>query len=230
VARTVLPEEKVEVIPYGIDGGVFDPEKHDKRRNRKRFHLPEDGFLIGLVGRIEQAKGQLVAIEAFAKARRPDAHLVLCGSVQERDYFESLQQRAQALGIGDTVHFVEFTSEIPDLVNTFDLSLLPSYGETFGLVVIEAMAAGIPVIGTDAEGVPEIIRHEENGLLVPPRDAEALARAMRTLAEDDGFRKRLGRQARQDVLQRYDYNTQTDKFFHFCRRVHADRRKKRGRA
>jgi glycosyltransferase involved in cell wall biosynthesis len=227
--RTVFPKEKIEVIPYGIDVDAFDPERHDREENRRRFDLPESALLIGLVGRIEEAKGQAVAIEAFAKAGAPNSTLVICGSVQREGYLESLKKRTRELGIEDAVHFLKFTSEVPALMNAFDLSLLPSRGETFGLVVIEAMAAGLPVIGTDAEGVPEIIDHERNGMLVPPGDVEALANAMRCLGEDDGIRQRLGRQARQDALERYDYKTQTKKFFAFCRSVYAERQKKLGR-
>jgi glycosyltransferase involved in cell wall biosynthesis len=227
--KTVLPSERIKVIPYGIDVDAFDPEKHNKKENRRRFDLPEKAFLIGLVGRIEEAKGQAVAIEAFAKSGILNSALVICGSAQREGYIESLEKRTRELGIQDTVYFLKFTSEVPALMNAFDLSLLPSRGETFGLVVIEAMAAAIPVIGTDAEGVPEIIDHERNGVLVPPGDVEALANAMRNLAEDDGLRERLGRQARQDTLERYDYKTQTEKFFLFCRSVYAERQKKLGR-
>jgi glycosyltransferase involved in cell wall biosynthesis len=228
--RTVFPKKKIEVIPYGIDVDAFDPERHDREQNRRIFNLPESAFLIGLVGRIEEAKGQAVAIEAFAEARAPNSALVICGSAQQEGYLESLKKRIRELGIEDAVHFLEFTSEVPALMNAFDLSLLPSRGETFGLVVIEAMAAGIPVIGTDAEGVPEIIDHERNGMLVPPGDVEALANAMRRLAANHGLRERLGKQARQDTLERYDYRTQTKKFFAFCKAVYENRQKKRRRS
>ena len=221
--RTVLPREKIRVIPYGIDVDAFDPAIHNKRENRKKFDLPEDAFLVGLVGRIEETKGQAVAIEAFAKSGLRNSLLVICGAEQEKGYLEHLRQRTDELKMEESVRFLTFTTEIPALMNAFDLSLLPSLGETFGLVVIEAMAAGIPVIGTDAEGVPEIIDHERNGMLVPPGDVEALANAMRHLTENHGLRERLGRQARQDTIERYDYARQTERFFHYCRAVYRDR-------
>jgi len=228
--RTVFPRDKIEVIPYGIDVDAFDPERHSKKENRRRFTLPEEGLLIGLVGRLEEAKGQAIAIEAFAKAGILNSALVICGSAQREGYLEALKARAQELGVQDAVHFLQFTSEVPALMNAFDLSILPSRGETFGLVVIEAMAAAIPVIGTDAEGVPEIIDQERNGMLVPPGDVEALAKAMRHMAEDNGLRKRLGQQARQDTLERYNYETQTEKFFAFCKTVYEARQKRLARA
>jgi len=227
--RTIVPRERIEVIPYGVDVDAFNPERHNKEENRRKFNLPEKAFLIGLVGRIEEAKGQAVAIEAFGRAGILNSALVICGSAQREGYLDSLEKRTRELGIQDAVHFLEFTSEVPALMNTFDLSLLPSRGETFGLVVIEAMAAAIPVIGTDAEGVPEIIDHERNGLLVPPGNVVALANAMRHLAEDNGLREQLGRQARKDTLEKYDYETQSEKFFTFCETVYENRRTKRTR-
>jgi glycosyltransferase involved in cell wall biosynthesis len=221
--RTVLAKERIRVIPYGIEVDAFDPGKHNKKENRKLFHLSEDRLLVGLVGRIEEAKGQVVAIEAFAKANLPDATLVICGAAQTKDYLEHLKKRAAALKIEESVRFLPFTTEIPTLMNAFDLTLLPSIGETFGLVVIEAMASGIPVIGTDAEGVPEIIRPDENGMLVPPGDIDALAKAIRLLAEDKRLRHRLGAQAKQDATERYEYTRQTDKFFDFCKTVYENR-------
>jgi glycosyltransferase involved in cell wall biosynthesis len=228
VDRTVLPGEKIEVVPYGVDVEAFDPVKHNKREDRRKFDLPEEGLLVGLVGRIEEAKGQAVAIEAFAKAGIPDSMLVICGAEQQKGYLDRLREQARELRIEQSVRFLPFTTEIPSLMNAFDISLLPSRGETFGLVVIEAMAAGIPVIGTDAEGVPEIIDHQRNGILVPPGESDALAGAMRLLAEDDGLRERLGRQARQDVMERYDYTRQTEKFFQYCRAVYEARQGRTG--
>jgi glycosyltransferase involved in cell wall biosynthesis len=228
--RTILPKEKIRVIPYGIEVSAFDPARHSKDENRRQFDLPEDRFLVGLVGRIEEAKGQDIAIEAFQKANLPNAMLVICGAAQTKDYLDHLRERAAALKVEKSVRFLPFTTEIPALMNAFDLSLLPSRGETFGLVVIEAMAAGVPVIGTDAEGVPEIIRQEENGMLVPPGDIGALASAMRRLTEDGGLRERLGKQARQDTIERYDYARQTEKFFEYCRTVYEERKARRKRS
>ena len=151
---------------------------------------------------------------------------MICGAPQTKDFLEHLKHRTAELKLEGSVRFLPFTTEIPSLMNAFDLSLLPSRGETFGLVVIEAMAAGVPVIGTDAEGVPEIIRHRENGMLVPPEDSDALADTIRCLVEDNGLRQRLGRRARQDTIERYDYTRQTQKFFDYCRHVYEERQKK----
>jgi glycosyltransferase involved in cell wall biosynthesis len=113
------------------------------------------------------------------------------------------------------------------LMNSLDLFLLPSEAETFGLVNIEAMASGVPVIATEAGGVPEIIQHGENGMLFRPGDAEAAAGFMKLLAENHDLRDRMGKQARQDALNRYAYGRQTDQFFDFCRNTYLRRQRKR---
>jgi glycosyltransferase involved in cell wall biosynthesis len=227
--RTVFPIEKIQVVPYGLDLEVFDPGNHQKLDNRKRFGLPQDGFIIGLIGRIAPEKGQKTAIQAFAKAAIPNSTLVLCGgcSVRLQDYFESLKRISRDLGVEGSVRFLPFTDEIPMLMNSLDLFLLPSEAETFGLVNIEAMASGVPVIATEAGGVPEIIQHGENGMLFHPGDAEAAAGFMKLLAKNHDLRARMGKHAREDALNRYAYRRQTDQFFDFCRNAYLRRQRKR---
>ncbi len=226
---TVLPGDRIEVIPYGVHLDRFDPGARDKRDARRRFGLPEEAFVAGLVGRIEAGKGQHVAVEAFARAAVPGALLVLCGSPQGEAYLEELKARIRALGIESSVRILPFTFEVPTLMGAFDVSLLPSRRETFGLVVIEAMAAGLPVIATRAGGVPEIVDHGETGLLFDPGDTETLARHIRRLAEDASLRESLGRRARKAAEGRYDYAVQADRFLGFCRAAAERRRARKGR-
>jgi glycosyltransferase involved in cell wall biosynthesis len=139
---------------------------------------------------------------------------------------EHLKGRIDELKMEGAVRFLPFTTEVPALMNAFDLSLLPSRGETFGLVVIEAMAAGVPVIATDAGGVPEIIEHKQNGILIPPGDSDALAKAMRLMAENEPLRKEIVGQARQDTIERFHHRTQAAKFFDFCNAVYMERQRR----
>ena len=211
------------MIPYGIDLEAFAPENHDKKKNRSAFGLPGNSFVIGLVGRIEPSKGQSLAIEAFAEAKIPDSVLVICGNIGFQDYFQSLKDLSREHGIEESVSFLPFTHDVPTLMNSFDMSILPSTSEAFGLVLIEAMASGLPVVGTNAGGVPEIITHGKNGLLFQPGDAHVLAGYMRLLAEDGRLRERLGHQAWQDANQRYIYHIQTERFFEFCKNAYWGR-------
>jgi len=114
---------------------------------------------------------------------------------------------------------------MPCFMNAMDISLLPSKREAFGLVVIEAMASGLPVIGTNTGGVPEIITHEKNGLLFEPFDVDKLAKYMKLLAEDRKLREKFGEQARIDSIERYDYKNQTDIFFNYVIEMYKKRNK-----
>lgn len=104
VMRTCLPAERVEVIPLDVDLDSFDPSNHDKKTNRRRFNLPEETLLIGLVGRMQPSKGQEVALRALAKAGISNATLVLCGTPYSHDYLESLMTLSKKLGIQERVH------------------------------------------------------------------------------------------------------------------------------
>jgi glycosyltransferase involved in cell wall biosynthesis len=221
--KTVLPRDKIRVIPYGIDLEAFAQENHDRKECRATFGIPQDRFVIGLIGRIEPSKGQRLAVEAFADAGIPNSMLVMAGNIGFEDYFQSLKDLSKERGIEKGIHFLPFTHNVPKLMNAFDISVLPSMSEAFGLVVIEAMASSLPVVATDAGGVPGILSHGKNGLLFPPGDTHALAGHMRLLAEDGSLRERLGHQAWQDANKRYVYRKQSDEFFRFCGKTYCDR-------
>ena len=108
---------------------------------------------------------------------------------------QSLKALARDLGLQETVKFFGDRHDIPDLLRDMDLLVLPSTYEGFPISIIEAMATGLPVIGSDIDGIPEIIAHERTGLLVPARDVNALADSIARVADDQDLRSRLGRAA-----------------------------------
>ena len=212
---TSIDGNKIEVIPYGIDTELYNPKNFSKQECREKFSLPEGKILFGLPGRITDSKGQDVAMRAFAKANIPDSCLVFCGDGSSSNYFTELMGIADSMGIREKIIQLPFTKEMHLFMNAMDISLLPSKREAFGLVVIEAMASGMPILATNAGGVPEIISHTNNGLLFEPFDDDALAKYMVLLANDIGLREKLGKQARLDAIERYDYSKQTKKFFDY---------------
>lgn len=213
---TIFPIEKIKTIQYGIDTQKFNPKNYIKAECRKMFNLPQDDFLIGLVGRIEWNKGQSVAIKSFAKANIPNSKLVICGNIGVESYYQYTLDLINQLNLNDSIIYLPFTKDIPELMNAFDFFVLPSQSEAFGLVVIEAMAAGLPVVGTDSGGVPELIEHEKNGFLFKPKDYDTLAYYMKLLFENRALLLALGNQARQYSISKYDYISQTKLFFDFC--------------
>ena len=101
---------------------------------------------------------------------------------------------AESLGLAEAVHFLGQRQDVPDLLNAMDIFVLPSYSEGVSLALLEAMAAGLPVIATAVGGLPEVVEDGVTGLLIPPRDAEALAGALERLLADPAWARKLGDQ------------------------------------
>jgi glycosyltransferase involved in cell wall biosynthesis len=133
---------------------------------------------IGAIGRLETQKGFDILLDAFARIRkeRPDAALLLVGEGSVRG---ELEEAARRLALGDAVRFAGAVPDAGPFLRRFDLFVLPSRWEGFPLTILEAMAAGVPIVATAVDGSVEAIRHGTDGLLVPPENAEALAEAVR---------------------------------------------------
>lgn len=168
-------ETLVEVVPNGVDV-IRDPRPRDELR--RDLGLP-DGALIGVFSRLAPWKGQHVAIEALASL--PAATLVIAGDALfgEQDYAADLRAQAERLGVADRVRFLGHRADVPLLMQAVDVMVHPSVApEPFGRTLVEAMAARVPVIATDAGAAPDILDHGACGTLVPPGDAGALAAAL----------------------------------------------------
>jgi glycosyltransferase involved in cell wall biosynthesis len=170
-----------------------------------RQSTEDQALVVGMVGRIAPWKGQKVFIDAFADAfpTGSERALVIGAALfgaDERAYEQQLQIEVERLGLVGRVSFTGFREDMDSALAELDIlvhaSVLP---EPFGRVVVEGMSAGLPVVAADAGGPGEIIEHEKNGLLYPPGDREALARALRCLADDPGLRARLGASARKQA-------------------------------
>jgi glycosyltransferase involved in cell wall biosynthesis len=214
--HTVLPEEKIAVVPYGIDADHFSPEAISRSEARAMFGIPDDRFVVGIVGGFDPGKGQREFIEALgiAAAREPElagrVHALMVGErpSDASEYVAELRKLRDALPFADRVEFHPFADDPRPVYRALDAFVLASHSETFGMVLQEAMAMGAPSIGTDSGGVPEIITDGETGLLVPPKDPEAIAGALLRLYRDPGLRERLSAAARAFVLEAYDMERQ----------------------
>jgi glycosyltransferase involved in cell wall biosynthesis len=166
-----------------------------------RVRGPDAALTFGVVGRLAPQKGQREFLVAFATAfvDEPSSRARVIGAALfgEDAYAESLRTLAVDLGIAHRVDFVGFVGDVATELGHLDALVVPSLvPEGFGLTVVEGMAAGLPVVAPDAGGPAEIIRHDVDGLLVPPGDTVALADALRRLAADPTTRRRLGDAAR----------------------------------
>ncbi|HEU4699649.1 MAG TPA: glycosyltransferase family 4 protein [Gemmatimonadales bacterium] len=157
---------------------------------RAHYGIGADEPVVGAVTRFFAVKGIRHLVEAFAEIRRaePRAWLVLVGRGPEE---AALRERARALGVADRVVFAGFQREVEAHVQMFDVAAVPSLEEAFGLVAVEAMALGTPVVASDVDGLNEVVTNGVSGLLAPPADPPALARAVLRVLRDPALRARL---------------------------------------
>jgi glycosyltransferase involved in cell wall biosynthesis len=220
VGNTVLAPERIAVIPYGIDTVRFSPDTLAADEGRRALGIPPDAFVVGIIGGFNPGKGQREFIEALRIAAELDAELagrlhgVLVGerAGDSSEYGVELRRMRDALPFAERVSFHPFTDDPRPAYRALDIFVLASHSETFGMVLQEALAMGVPSIATDAGGVPEIITHGENGMLVPPRDAESIARSIVALYRDPDLRARLASNARSFVRRSYDAHRQYTAF------------------
>jgi glycosyltransferase involved in cell wall biosynthesis len=194
--RQGIPQSIVHVVPNGvpIQNRLADREP------------PQTAWTIGSVALIRPRKGFEILLEALAILRREGAPVSLraVGSFETFEYETELKQRAAKLGLQDAVHWTGFARDVQGELAQMDLFVLPSlFGEGLPMVILEAMAAGVPAIGTKVEGVPEAICDGVDGLIVPPGNAVALAEAVRRVIKG---------QANWSDLRRNAFERQRDQF------------------
>jgi len=198
-ARRLGAKGILEVIPYGADVDALRPGEHAAQLLRDRLELDAEAVLVLGLGRLVHWKGFEFLIDAIGRLRAspPEIRLVIAG---DGDLAAELTRRVQRLDLGKRVSFVGMVEreEIPAYLAAADIVAVPSVhfrGYVDGLpnVALEAMAAGKPLVATRVGGLPQVVRHGENGLLVEERDHGALADAILTLARDAELRERMGR-------------------------------------
>ncbi len=201
-----LPSRRRRHVLYGL---VSDPFETPRAVRRETMQLT-----IGLVGRISRWKGQHVFLEAFAEAFRGEAvrgRIIGSAMFGEEAYEAELRAQAEQLGLLDQVEFRGFREDIWSELLELDILVHASITpEPFGQVVIEGMAAGLPVVAAAAGGPTEVIEDGVNGLLSPPGDAQQLARILRRLADDRPLRNRLGAGGRETARRFSPEQTASD--------------------
>jgi glycosyltransferase involved in cell wall biosynthesis len=207
--RYALPAVPTEVVFNGVQLG--------EGSNTQRA---ERAYVLG-VGRVVKNKGFNVLITAFSKiaSQFPGIDLVLAG---DGDELENLKKLASSLNLSDRVIFTgrKQRDEIATLFSNSRFFVLPSPCEPFGIVALEAMRAGKPVIACNAGGPPEFIQHGSNGMLVEPGDADALAQAMCALLTDTDFTDKLGQRALQDISA-FSWRKITEQYTHIYAKLSA---------
>ena len=187
------PTDKVKIVHYGMDYSWMSDAEIDAARLKLRaeLNLDDDALLLGLVCRLVEQKGIPYAMEALRRLRAefPGAHLVIAGDGEKA---AELRRLASALGIADRVHWLGWRPKAIDLMAAFDVLLVPSLWEGFGLVLLEAMSRRVPVIASRVSAIPEVVRDGETGILFEPRNVDALTGAIVRLLSDRSLRKYMG--------------------------------------
>ncbi|MBV6621580.1 MAG: glycosyltransferase family 4 protein [Rivularia sp. (in: Bacteria)] len=188
-----VPEQAIQVISNGVDIEEFSPLNAG---DRQTWNLPNGVPLAMFAGDIRIARKNLDTV-LHALLEVPNLHLAVVGVTDGSPY----PQLAKSLGLSDRVHFLGFRRDIPALMKVVDFFVFPSRYEPFGLVVIEAMATGLPVITASCTGSAPLITPEAGIVLPDPDDRSALAQAMQKLSENPDLRTKMGRNAREIALQ-----------------------------
>jgi glycosyltransferase involved in cell wall biosynthesis len=207
IATTPVPPARVITIHDAVDASAFAPGAVTSSL-RPEFNIPEDAAVIGMVGRFSPGKGHEDLLRAARILKEQGRRFVVMvvgeASYGEEEHEGSIRGLARTLGLNDVVVFTGFRADIPSVMASFTVFAFPSHAESFGVVLIEAMAAGLPVVSTNCDGVVDIVVDGVTGLFVPPGDPGTLAAALGRLLEDPGLRSRLGRAGRQRVLSHFD--------------------------
>jgi sugar transferase (PEP-CTERM/EpsH1 system associated) len=209
-AHRIVPRRKIHVVPNGIDTDRFR-DGGNPGLLRQSLGIPPGAPLIGTVGRLCEVKRQDLLIRAFhrVRARVADAHLLLVG---DGPLMGELSALAAGLGLADQVHFAGYQPRPEPYLHAMDVFALSSRSEGMPLAVLEAWAAGLPVVATRVGGLPDLIDDGGTGLLVSFGDEDALAGSLCDLIADPDFTRRLGEAGRNRVESHFSLRRMADEY------------------
>ena len=202
-AHRIGRPDRLRLLRSGIDARVYRDPSRPREEVREQLGFAPEDVVVGTLACLKPQKAPLDFVEAARLARQSDERLrfFIAGDGPQRSAVES---RIEAAGLGDDVKLLGWRDDAPDLLHAMDLFLLTSRFEGLPRAVLQAMAAGVPVIATDVDGTPEVVRDGETGILVPPSRPEAAARRVVELGSDPGARARLAGEARARLGREFD--------------------------
>jgi glycosyltransferase involved in cell wall biosynthesis len=187
----VAPEEKFSVIHSGISLDKFLNPPVDSSAMKKELGIPDCDLVVGSAGRLTPVKGHKYLIEAAVKVldARSNATFVFLGDGELAD---ELKNMASGLGLKGKIKFLGWRPDVAEVMSVFDVFVLPSLNEGMGRVIVEAMALGKPIVGSDVGGIPDLVIEGKNGYLIPPGDVPGLSAAVIKLLDDSEKRRIMG--------------------------------------
>jgi glycosyltransferase involved in cell wall biosynthesis len=209
--------QKGHIIHNGINISEF-AKSYDTASIRKNFDCQQGERMVGIIGRIDWWKGHEYFLEAIAGVAPhiPGIKGLIIGdltdvSLRNQQYNRKLHGMVSSLGLAEKIVFTGFRTDIPEIISALDMVVhASSEPEPFGLVVIEGMAAGKPVVATAAGGILDIIENGVSGLLIPCKDSKAMARAIVSILSDEKKMKLMGTAARQRITEKFTIQQQVE--------------------
>jgi glycosyltransferase involved in cell wall biosynthesis len=203
----------IEVISSGIDFSSFEEDSlalASKDYLHREFSFAVDDYLVGIVAHLADHKGHQYLIQAtkILKKQAPKIKTIIVG---EGPLSMELDRQAKELDVEDIIFFLGFREDVPKILSSLDLFVLSSHLEGMGSSILDAMASRLPVVATNVGGIPEVVIHGETGLLVPPRNPSALARAILRLYSDKTLASRLGQKGYELVHRKFSAESMADK-------------------
>ena len=221
------------MIPLGVDTDRFDGRGPGRDEARNFFGVPPGGTLFGILGRIEPGKGQAFLVRALKRLRDRghDARLLVVGDVTIEpgrqtgpdNFREELRSLVRALGLTGVVWLHPFVDDTRMFFRAVDACVMATASETYGMVTLEAMASGTPVLGTDSGGTPEILGGGKFGMLFRPRDEEDFARCAEAVARGE-YPAEMVRAARDRARTEFSHERECAMIADLLRRLRAPRR------
>ena len=201
VALDGMPADRIRVIHNGIDPERYIIREDVATAQRMALGVGRGELVVGTLGRLDPVKDHLTLLRAFAQVRAavPEARLLIAGDGETRS---SLEEAVQSLHLGKAVSLLGFRTDVSQLLAAFDVFVLPSRNESMPVTVLEAMAAGLPVVATAVGDIPKIVVNEVTARLCQPADPDSLADVLIQLLRDSALRRRMGL-AGQERLKQY---------------------------
>lgn len=200
VEKAKIDRNRIHVIYNGIDLEVFKPDQQIRRRKRNELSLTPDDVVIGFAGRLDFIKGIDLLTEAMSLLLKesPKYILVIAGTGSLREYLESLTKR---LNITERVKFLGFVQNVAELMNAFDIGVMPSRHEAFPVAALEFVSMAIPFVSSGVGGLAEIAKDGQTALVPKTNTPEAIAGCIRQLTDDESLRNRLAQAGRANSEQ-----------------------------
>ena len=194
------PESRCLTIYNGVDTGKFSGSRSRRVEVRQKLGLKEQDVMVITTGNLTPVKGQRVLIQAIENLVRKQL-AIHCFIVGEGESRKDLEEQITLLGLERSVELLGYRDDIPSMLSGADIFCFPSLNEALGFSLLEAMASGLPVVASNVGGIPEVVTHGREGLLVPPGRYLDLSASIEQLAKDAGMRREMGNEGRKRVKE-----------------------------